>query len=168
MGRLCACCASPRRPEIDTAIVASATAKAIAATVGLKATQVSRHRRICLQAAPLSDADQLKLLMGRSEELWAMAAGNGDVRAMAQALQSSLRALEFQIRHHEEEAQAQTARDLPHNTQLWTPDEGTKFIAYMDWVLQTTKMPTVEEYAAYSSTRFGGEKHEHDRLPIRN
>jgi hypothetical protein len=166
MGRACSCCTSDRRAEIDTAIAAGATNKAIAATVGLNAVQVGRHKRRCLQVTPLSDAEQLTLLMARSEELWAMAAGNGDVRAMAQALQSSLRALEFQIRHREEEHEGKTAYDLPLDVNLWDEDDRRRFIAFLDHILLSTPMPDVRVVNGPRDSA-GEEEHEHFELPQR-
>ena len=172
LGRTCSVCLHPRAAEINEQLVNGLVQnKAIAVSTGLNVSAVSRHRRVCLQPVILSDADQLKLLMGRSEELWLMSAGSGDVRAMAQSIQSSLRALEFQLRHREDEAQGQAARDLPDDLRQWTDAEGARMMKFLDHIISSTSLPSPEEYAARCGSQFQGEreKHEHNGLiPIRN
>jgi hypothetical protein len=166
MGRPCACCTSPRRPEIDTAIVAGVASKTVAASVGLSPSQIGRHKRKCLQPVVLNEAEQLSMLAARADEAYQLSGQNADVKSMCSALSVSLRALELSFRRKEELRQQQEARDLPLDVKLWTEAEACKFRAYMD-VLQTTELPTVAEYAA----RFGfegGKNREHDLLPIRN
>ena len=165
MGRPCSACVSPLSAQINMQIATGATSKAIAASTGVSPSAISRHRRVCLQPAVLTDAEQLRLLVDRSEELWTVAATHGDVRAMAQSLASSLRALEFRFRHSaEQEAQAQSARDLPPDTKLWTEAEAAKFRAYLDHIVSTTRLPSAEQYATYCE----GEHREHsDLLPLR-
>lgn len=166
MGRACACCTSPRRAEIDSAIVAGATAKAIATTVGLNATQVSRHRRICLQPEVLTESDQVQLWLCRADEMFLQAGVNGQVREQCQALAAGLRALEFSFKRREE-IQAQDARALPEDLQKWSDAERSRMLEFLDDIVQNLQLPTPEEYALCYEGEM--QQHEHnDLLPYRD
>jgi hypothetical protein len=142
MGRLCSCCISPKRAEIDMAISSGATSKAIAESVGgVNASQVSRHKRKCL--APMSESDQVQLWLGRAEELWHLAGANGDVRGMASAVQQGLRSLEFALKRKEEaQADPLEAVNLPANFKDWPPWASHVAQRYLDSIIQNVELPS--------------------------
>jgi hypothetical protein len=158
---------SPRCAEINAQIVAGAQNKAIAERAGLSPSVISRHRRICLQPEVLSEAEQVELWLSRADQMFLQAGINGQVREQCQALAAGLRALEFSFKRREE-MQTEEARALPHDVQRWTDAERSKMMEFLDHIVTSTKLPTVEEYAARFGHEGGVNREHFDLLPIRN
>jgi hypothetical protein len=138
----CKCCVHPEHDAIDSALLAGTEKTAVlAARFNVSPFSLNRHRKNHL-LAPLgtvespTELEELELLRSRSEELYLMAAQNGDVRGLATALQQSLRNLEFKIRHREE-AQKTEVRDLPRDPSRWTANERQKMQDYLAWIVNT-------------------------------
>jgi hypothetical protein len=159
MSRPCSACTSPRRAEIDSALAAGATCKAVAATVGLNAGMISRHKRKCLQSTSLTDAEQLKLWASRAEEAYLMSGANADVKSMCAALAAGLRSVELSLKRKEELQQSQAAaRDFPTDLKEWSEAERARMRDYIDHCIANADLPDFMK---------AGEHHARELLPIR-
>jgi hypothetical protein len=132
-GRVCSICTSSERSSIDGQLLAGLRLKDVAASMGLSAYSLSRHRRNCL-TAPFArnndDSQEIARWLLRAEEIYQASTINGDVRGMVASLTAALRSLEVRAKAKERERE-QVSRDLP-DVNGWTGEEAARFRAWMD------------------------------------
>jgi hypothetical protein len=133
--------AHPNKSQIDALLAAGVPLKEICSQIPDISVAALRRYRKKLTLLPPDDTSletQLALWTQRANDLYIASGAQLDLRGQSQAVAAGFRALEFSLRNREKLAD-QAAREQPLDGQTFTPEESSRFVKYIDSVLEATE-----------------------------